>query len=511
MKTRTIVISIGVALLLVGCGSNSNSNSNNKISVPTKIDMEMPKALQTNSSKKTERLHKEAEPIAVPIDAPMDDPMDTEPNDFDRQPNKSQGYYQLKDDIENAEMMQRDLQVNLLLADKIMPQIQEKCDNTPLGETCNIEANQLSFVLDEAMRKDIVKVTREEFSEDYINSKGATEADKTFTLGAVSFTQYNSSADYQYALKMDMSSFDNAYGENSSSLQTIKWSKDENRVWSIRHYGSNNSNSTISIRYLKKANGETQMEIDDEYESTVTPSMASISIPAPTDENVPKEESLPLVDDTPTTEQMKGEFHFKISNLNDYFKINANSKDFMNDQEMGIMNSIGEISDTGGYLSFVGNFMDEEYREKNTFDANGDIIFSGYCSRSESCDMNDESTWLSYDEGYGDNDVEVFENTNMTALNVTGGDLKEGQYLLLSPNTTIDNLSTEEVFDAMIGDIYVSKDVKFGSLNSKEYMEVLDTLVMVYVDFVIDEQDPLKEPTFELVTAENRPTLSLQE
>ena len=401
-----------------------------------------------------------------------------------------------------------------------MPKIQERCDDTPLGETCNIEANQLSFVLDKEMRGNIVEITREEFSEDYVNSKGATESDKTFTLGEVSFTQYNSSADYQYVLKMDMSSFDNVHNENSSSLQTIKWSKDENRVWSIRNYSSNDSSSNISIRYLKKANGETQMEIDDDYESTMTTTSSassSTTVAIPTTDDIKEDSSveniISLENDTPTIEKMKGEFHFKISNLNDYFKINSNSKDFHDDQEMGTMNSIGEISDKGGYLSFIGNFMDGEYREKNQFDANGEVVFSGYCSSSQSCDMNDENTWSTYgNDIYQPTDVEETmdnsRNNNLVILSATGGDLKEGLYLLLAPNSTIDNLSTEEVFDMTIGEIYVSRDSKFGSLHSKDYLDALDELVMVYVDFVLEEKDPLKEPIFEIITADNRPTLS---
>ena len=503
MKTRTVLISIGLALLLVGCGSDSKSSSDNsnKISVPTKIDMEMPKALKTDKSSKTEPLQKDEVPTPI------------EPQQG-REPNKSQGYYQLKDDIENAEDMQIELKVNLLLADKIMPQIQKECNDTPVEETCTIEANKLSFVLDEDMKKNIVEITREEFTEDYANSKGATESDKTFTLGEVSFTQHNSDADYQYVLKMDMSSFDNPYSQNSSSIQTIKWSKDENRVWSIRNFSSDDSSSNISIRYLKKANGETQMEIDDDYESKVSTSTVSIGV-APdsaqsTKNSDASEDVISLENDTPTIEKMRGEFHFKISNLNDYFKINSNSKDFQDDQEMGVMSSIGEISDKGGYLSFIGRFMGgEEYREKNQFDANGEVVFSGYCNSSESCDMNDETTWLTYSEdGYQDEDFAVDRENSLVALNVTGGELKDGQYLLLAPNTKIDNLSTEEVFDAMVGEIYVSRDLKFASLNSKEYLDSLDDLVILYVDFNIDEEETLKEPTFEVVTADKRPVLT---
>ncbi len=502
MKTRTTLISIGLAILLIGCGSTDNKSKSetNKISVPTKIDMEMPKALKTDKSNKTERLQKDEVPI--PIDVPIE-----------REENKSQGYYQLKNDIEDAEMRQIDLKINLLLADKIMPKIQKECNDTPLEETCNIEANKLSFVLDENMKKDIVNITREEFSEDYANSKGATETEKTFTLGKVSFTQHKSSADYQYVLKMDMSSFDNAYSENSTSIQTIKWSKDENRVWSIRNYGSDDSSSNTSIRYLKKSNGETQMEIDDDYDSSVTTASASTGIASTSSSaSVPvSNDIISLENDTPTIEHMRGEFHFKISNLNDYFKINSNSKDFQDDQEMGVMNSIGEISDKGGYLSFVGLFMGgEEYREKNEFNANGEVVFSGYCNRSESCDMNDESTWLTYNnkESYEGEAFTLDMDNNLVELTVTGGDLKDGQYLLLSPNTKIDNLSTEEVFDAMVGEVYVSRDSKFASINSKEYLDVLDELVMVYVDFAIDEEETLKEPTFEVLASDKRPILT---
>ncbi len=493
MKSKKILISVGLSLLLVACGS-SNSHNDNKISVPQKIDVAVPKVLQSHSKSKNKISEKE---LAV-------DPLE-EANSYDEPIGTSRGYRQLKDEIANAKMMQIDLQVNLLLAERIMPQIQERCDSVALEESCEIEPNAISFVLDESMKRDIAKITGEALTEDYSNSRGAQE-DRTFHLGAVSFRQQKSSADYQYLLTMDMSSFDNSGGGNNRSIQTIKWSKDENRVWSIRHFNSSDASTNLSIRYLKKENGETQMELDDNYEGSITTSSVSSSSVAVSVDGSQPSEIISLADDTPTVEQASSEFHFKISNLNDYFKISSNSQDIINNTNMGNMSSIGEISNQGGYLNFKGTFQENTYREKEQFDANGDIISSRYCNDTEACDLNDESTWLEH----GDKDIEIPFNSEMVSLNVTGGKLKEGQYLLLAPSTDRDTLSVEEVFDASVGELYVSEGSSHGSLNDKSHLAQLDSLIIVYVDYTLDENSPLKAPTFEVLSVENRPILTAE-
>ena len=474
MNTNNILLSIGLSLLLLGCNSNNKSDTvkNEKVSVPSTIDMKLPKALESDA--KAQKSLEKTDNLSA---------------------SKSRGYTQLKNEIANTEEERKFVQINLLLADKIMPQIQEACDDIPLAQTCEIEDGELSFVLDATMRNDISNLTGETFP--------PNEPDITMTLGKTTFTIDADSEDYQYTLTMDMSAMiRDIETDTTIYTQTIKWSKDENRVWSI--YGQKNEDSTsnISFRYSKDENGQTQMEIDDLFESSADSSLESTSTVTPVSIPVDIEDDvISLENDTPPVENINEEFHFKITNKDDDFKITSSSQYVEDEKKIYSSSSVGEISDKGGYLNFRGLFLDNEYREKEKFDANGNVVFSGYCDSSQSCDLNDESTWLEY----GDNTFEPAIEVEFVELSVEGGNLTEDGYLLLAPNTDITKLSEEEIFNSIIGDIYVLEGVTYGSLYTNEYLSQLDSIVMVSIDMALSGEDT--KVTFKLVTAENRPVL----
>jgi len=326
------------------------------------------------------------------------------------------------------------------------------------------------------------------------------------TLGKTTFTQHTDSEDYQYSLSMDMSAMIRRFETDTTIYtQIIKWSKDEKRVWSIYAQENEESTSNMSLRYSENENGQTQMEIDEESKFSGGSSLAStstVSTSTPVDVNGTV---INLGNDTPSIENIDEKFYFKITNKDDYFKIISNSSYLEDEKKIDSSSSVGEISDEGGYLNFRGVFLENEYREKEKFDANGNIVFSGYCDSLEACDLNDESTWVEQ----GDNTFEPAIDIDIVELAVSSGNLEEGNYLLLAPNTDITKLSVEEVFDAVIGDIYVEKEVLYGVLYKKEYLPVLDSLILVRVTFDIEsaKEDTSMEASFELVTAENRPVL----
>jgi len=473
MKTNNILLSIGLSLLLLGCNSNSKSDTvkSEKVSVPSTIDMKLPKALESDA-KAQKNLEKT--------------------NDLSA--SESRGYTQLKDAIAGAEEERKFVQINLLLADKIMPQIQEACDDIPLAQTCEIAEGELSFLLDNEMKNEILNIIGEENIEN--------TPDETMTLGKTTFTKHASSEDYQYTLVMDMSAMIRDFETDTTIYtQTIKWSKDESHVWSI--YGAKNegSSSNMSLRYTKDENGQTQMEIDDTFEFLADSSLAStstVTTSTPVDIN---DSVISLENDTPSVEKTNDEFHFKITNKDDYFKITSSSQYVEDEKKINSSSSVGEISDKGGYLNFRGVFFDNEYREKEKFDTNGKVVFSAYCDSSQACDLNDESTWLEY----GDSTFEPAIEVEFVELSVAGGNLKEESYLLLAPNTDISQLSEEAIFNSIIGDIYVLEGSTYGSLYTNEYLSQLDSIVMVSVDIAVSGEDI--KAVFELVTAENRPVL----
>ena len=469
MKRKIILLSIGLSLILTGCGSDSNNDTSSKgetkntISVPTEISMEMPKALAREKKpslnlQKTKKQEGESiAPTSTPIDVDSD---------------MSRGYLELKSDIEHVEEMKEELAINLLLAEKIMPKIEEKCQDIPVGTTCTIESGELSFVLDQEMLQDI-----EEITDEVIPAEASAEMENVeIKLGETTFTQYASTEDYQYSLVMDMTPVEKNFDlEVMESSQTLKWSKDEKHIWSMYSIQDSNMKSNMALRYVKKDNGQVEMEVNDKFEDVFSQS-----------------------------EMIKGEFNLKITHLNDDYKITSNSIDYDGDKQIGNTNSVGEISDSkGGYLSFKGLYDGNEYREKEQFNANGDVIFSGYCDSTSECDLNDETTWIQN----GDEDIELPFESTFVSLTVSGGGLEEGQYLLLAPNSSIENLGFEEIFEASVGEIYVAEEEVYGMLYSKDYLTQLDKLVLVYVNMPFNENEPLREPTFELVAEDKHPTL----
>jgi len=468
MKANKIIISMGLAFLLLGCNNDSNkSNTTNttetqKVSVPTQIDMKLPKALKNGSSSQ-----KHFEKVD------------------DSSTNKNRGYLELKDNVAQAEEELKMVKINLLLADKLMPQIQTECEDIPISQTCEIADGELSFVFDSQMRKEISNIIGEALPED--------TPDETMTLGKSSFTIYPNTEDYQYVLTLDMSTMiRESQTDNTNYIQTIKWSKDENHIWSIYTQKDETTTASISSRYNKGTDGQTQMEIDELFNGSYNSSSSSSTT------TIENKDTINLEDDTPSIEKTNDTFHFKITNKDDYFKIVANSNNIENDKQIYSDSSIGEVSDKGGYLNFKGVFFDNEYREINKFDANGNSVFSAYCDDSQECDLNDESTWIEQGDTTFDPAIEV----QMIELSITGGNLKDGSYLLLAPDTDINKLSKEEISNATIGDIFIDKDMIFGTLYQKEYLSELNNLVIVRVS------PDMKEVSFELVKAEDRPILS---
>jgi len=444
MKKRISLVSIGVSLILVGCGGGGSGSQDStdkevksSISVPRTISMNMPKALQKEKKKKLSKFQKGESNETAPL--------------LNTNKRISRGYLELKDDIVQFEESKKELEINLLLASKIMPQIEKACQDVPLKTTCTIEEGRLSLLLDAKIRQEIKSIDSEEMFID---------EDIEIPLGEIAFTQYPASDDYQYALVMDMSSFENDEDEASmNSTQTLKWSKDENRIVSIDTLKGVNFSDKMLLRYLKKADGKTEVEVNDKFED----------------------------------ESMKGEFNFKISNLKDNYKITSSSIDYEGENQIGSNISIGEISETtGGYLSFKGVYDGSEYREKEKFNAKGEMVYNRYCDSSEECTLSDESTWLEY----GEDDIDISFESDFVELTVTGGDLKEGDYLLLPPKSTIAGLTTDEIYEMTIGSIFVTEEEVYGMLDSKESLSLLDDLVFVYINIDFDGESLFPpEPT----------------
>ncbi|MCH9739632.1 MAG: hypothetical protein K0U38_02140 [Epsilonproteobacteria bacterium] len=468
-KLATILSISFSTLLLIGCGGGNGAtntasstddptNSSNptgtqqSISIPKEIAMEIPKALKSNATAQT-KLSYTTQKEAM---------------------GESMGYNQLKSEILQAEMLKQELEINLLLAEQLMPKIQENCQNIPLATTCTIDENELSFTFTDKLIKEINQLTGEELDESINEIKN-----QDIPLGQVEFTQYDSSETFQYALKLDMTLANKLFETDViSSIQSIKWSQDENHILSFYSFEDSYFKNSMTLNYLKKENGEKEMEMSDNYQENSS----------------------------------EGSFHFKIIDKNDaeeHFEIISSGEDTINFDGEVLKNhfsSTGELSNQGGFLNFLGTFDNAQFKEKEIFDAQGNVISSQYCATDLACDLNDETTWLTL----GDENYEIEENFDTNedfeyiSLDIIGGDLLDGQYLLLAPNSEITTMNEIEVWESMVGEIYSFDNEAFGNLNSNIYSNQLDDLIIVY--FNILESG---ETSFEIITTENRPTLTI--
>lgn len=487
MNSRKILLSIGISILLLGCNGGENKkaeaeNNQQKISIPKEINIEIPKALKDDSiktdkvSKRVQKQHKEGL-------------------------GESRGFLQLKEEIAQLEFMKNDLEINLLLVVQLMGDIESHCQEVPLGTTCTIEANQLSITLNQDIIDEIDEMTGENNS-DILG--------ETIPIGEVKFTQYQEEKEFQYALDMEIEE----EGQESST-QTIKWSKDENRIWTSYACDDSDYKDEMSISYIKKANGEREMRTDDTY--------------------LEKESG------------GKGSFHFNIVQLSDedeHFKVTSSAEDsliFDGKREKSSFSSQGEISKKGGFLIFTGIFGDDKFKEKELFDGEGSVVSSSYCDTQSSCDLNDDSTWLEYgDDSFELDEINItlfedMEDTNMTEempinadpigdglpifpISVTGGNLQDGEYLLYNPSA-LQGINISEANEPMLttwsedGNLYLNDGkVVSAYLDIPLNQEEINALVLIQqIIEVVDEGSETERWSYSYreVTDSDRPTITL--
>lgn len=417
MNTKNIVLAMAASLLLIGCGGGGGTTPNNEeeateitqtITIPTKIDMEMPKLLimpnNTTQNKTARILHKE----------------ETNESSF--------AYEILKDEIAYAESLKTNLQADLILANEMMPMIEEYCQDIPINTTCIIEEDELTFTLEQELIDEINTISEEPLDASFI--------EEPLLVGRIEFTEYNNNPDYRYALTIDTTKMEQVLTNIihlgiELSIQTIKWTKDENSIYSSYSYQDKHGEINFTLDYLKKVTGQKELQenfyikdMDMDIESTF---------------------NLKLIDKATADKR---------------YEIRSNSNNIMyieGQRKQDQLTSFGEISNQGGFLNFTSILDDNIWKDKELFDADGNLIASTYCATLFSCDLNDETTWLSFE----DENTELNTTSNLIQLNIAGGNLQEGAYLLFPPNTETANMSLDQLFNNSIGDISKFSDFTF--------------------------------------------------
>ena len=448
-----LLIQFTIFLVILGCGTmfdkKGSSGSSDKVSLPKEIFMEIPKILREDrESKNSQKLKEERS-----------------------QDNISEGYKELKESIEGVVWSQKLASIYLLFARQIIHEVGDICEKEELNSTCIIDEGELSFIFDDKFIRDVSKIIDEDREEIFNDFRG-----RVTPLGQVEFTRYDEKEDYQYNLKVDSTPVSKVLGDNTLSIQTFKWSKDQNRVLTILNNENSLKKDSLDIFYLKKESGEKEMSMDSTYNSNV-----AIDI---------------------------GEFYLKIIDKNDEnetFEIDSRYRDRVEySGEIYDDHSIssGEISREGGFLDIEGSYFDYRlFKESYLFDGSGEIISSLYCEESLVCDMGDNSTWL---------DVTSLESTQEVELRGEVGGLSNNtRYFIFAPDVDIEDNALltsenqERIFDYVVGQIYILDKMLYGELFSDQYVDRLDELVIARS---VREGDNIY---IEVVSQEDRPALKI--
>lgn len=360
-------------MILTSCGGTSNNSKSDRnkdnISIPKNIFLQTPKLLEKSST------HNNNKTI-----------------DFI--------YTEIKDRFYNVEQTEKNLLVDMILLSQLTKEIIDRCEDTSLNSTCTIDKNELSITYSENIIKEIVEAVGDEFAQNIKKMK-----DKTIPLGKVEFTHYDEKQKYQYLLKVEYQPNGNVSYLNSKK-ESIKWSIDKKMVLSTISIDFSNDTSkgqvNSSFDFIGKENRTQKIDIyEDGFYSNSENDMNSTFI---SNFNIDE----------------KGDSNktFDVTYSNDS---NYSSKDVNNSNKI---NAIGYISDNGG--TFLATKIDsfnsltistpsdnkvkfdseatmivdsskELEKGRDTFDNNGKIISSIYCQENSECDLNDESTWSTFD------------------------------------------------------------------------------------------------------------------
>lgn len=457
MKKKFVQPIIGISLLLafLSCGGDNNSNNlscDKNISFPKKITITTPKLLQ-----KTE----------------IDD---------NSKENDRYAYIDLQEQISHMEQNKQSFKIDMLLANRLMGEITKRCEDIPIDSTCTIEENQLFFNYNKEVIEEIIQVMGESSREHIMKIK-----DKKIPLGVVKFTKYNDTEMYQYLLYIE---YVPDIKNMTYTKEYIKWSEDEKHISSFYSATNSNFKYDTEVDFLEKDDKSQEMRTKDnfynKYKDNVSQAMYEFNITKIADED--------------------NHFDFS-SSLNTFYNF-----DGQHSNDISYYN--GSLSNQGGTLLCVEKYDNEISKERDTFDADGKIITSIYCSTQSSCDISDESTWSENSEdmlflggGKEVSSVSYIEPIGIP-LKLTDGNLQNGNYLLLVPQTDITKKSVDDIYALTIGFININGKSIQANLHSKDYKEQLDQLVIVR-EILTNTSNGDMNVSFELIPQEDKPTLEL--
>jgi hypothetical protein len=451
---KLLPLSLVASLLLItACGGGGSTpkkedtttpSSTKEVNVPQKISIDIPDALKLKRED-TKSINKLSS-IAIGDYSPAI---------------TSYGYSQLQSTINQAEESIIGVKKNLEYLNLMMPDIVNECNDTPIGETCNIESG-------------VIKLTVE---------------GQNLSMGEVKYTQQADSKKYQHIVVLDLKptleSMMDMGQTIAKDLETVKWSVDEKHIETFSDVKIENESYTMQLRYDKAEDNSSKMTITDSFSDA----------------------------------EMKGNFTLKLDEKSDAINtVNVETTGtFQLDETSDTFNSQGVVSDNGGYLVSKGSFFDSNYAEKETFDATGKLLQSTYCHNNEGCNLADSSSWIKYDNeagiidrfdetGFDDNFPEDIDIDFQEPLELTFTQDKsfpKYTYCMILPSDYNGSLNEDDVYDNSVGSFARFDDELFGILFEIGEKDNINSLPVL-----CNSSD---KPDFFQLTEDKKPILGFKE
>lgn len=459
-----------ILLFMFSCGVHVTP-AKETIYIPKKIFSEIPSLLETSPSDKVQSK------IKV-------DPIEGE----------ATGYKVIKKYIVELESIVNEIKSNIFLGNKVMSSVLEQCKTTAVGEICTITKNTLSFTIDkEALDRFRILIPH------IFEYRQIKELEgKELFFGEIEFISYDENATYQYAINMDMTEINGAIGSYSKLnapkiIQVIKWSKDENRIFSsITTKYPNGIDFPWTLHYKNRPNIEEISRLNDKA--------------------IGKDDI--NIDSTSRLFTLQNRFDINETST---VKLNSiKSIPFISGKLIKQTSSLLQLDKNSGFQKItetqtVGTTVRKSNKEE-LFSTTGKLVASTYCfNTTPECNLYDSSSWF-----IDVDDESLFDPLNafdFRELKVEALNLKEGEYLLLPINVNVLALTAYEVLNLSVGEFVVLQGYSQGILYDVSYREKLNELQVVYAKYnnKLDLQFKEKDDTLFEIIDERQLNLTLWE
>ena len=438
-----------ILFVILGCGYQSTPSEDNKIPKST---------VSTSSSKILPKKISISFPDALKDTISSNSDNDkSETNEF--KVKKDTNLQQLKKDIYKVEDMVQVAEFNIILLEQVISEILYKCSGE---EHCVFEEQELSFVLDEKIISDIDSVLNKK-ERDFLDTNNTV-----IYLGELEFFKYDNQK-YEYELNFNMlnSSFVKESSEIKEQRQIFKWSKGSSNVIVTYIYSNGVDESVTTVRYFIDSEGRELMYLSDKNDTNISMENTTLVV-----KNIDENSSYSLT--SSTTIQKLSANETNSSHFSTNIEVDMNSTNLL------LLDKNTSI-ETGD--------IENRYDELNVVViATKPIVVTG-----PGTDLDNLSS-----------DSEKEDDLTLFVFDVLAEGLASGDYILLKPDTDISKLSLEDVLKRSIGSFSVMEGIPQGSLYTKEFLDILDDLIIVKI---MNSQEITEASEFILI--ENKPKLNI--